>query len=158
MIKIISFIIVIYIFSYSDPGSIELDTMIRNADIIVTGKVDSIFKAGHRNVIARAIIKNKLKPNKLTDSIIYFKANRTWICDISGARIGDYSLLFLHNSKKYKKINYLSIMHSGRGKMPFLNRKNEDYVVVWTGDVIIPKQIQLFEGPDTTYNFIKAIK
>ena len=66
---------------------------------------------------------------------VRFVASSTWVCDTTSAEQGERVVLFLERTKDSK---FLSITHSGRGRMPIRDVEAKRYAVI-DSHVILPE-------------------
>jgi hypothetical protein len=164
-------------------GSITLNALTANSDIIVLGKVLRLLPIKGLNIAEVRVLK-QLKGD--SSSSIYFLNTSTWTCDITGADSGEVDVFFLaaydfSDSPKDSDVvaqsmdfeepigfkqrvrslagdKFFRVLHAGRGQMPLRNVNGVDYATVWVSDVILPKGITTIPGPDAEYSdFIRSV-
>jgi hypothetical protein len=155
-------------------GPIPIEKFIELANYIIFGKVQAVISVeGVR--VARVEVMRTLKGTPVNE--IYYLAQSTWTCDISEAEIEETALFFFANyqfspvSREFEEpigfkeqvvaltngSSFQQILHAGRGRMPLRIVAGEDYLTIWTGDVILPKHIKTIPGPEPAYDFIQSV-
>ena len=126
--------------------SISPSDLVALSDYIVVAAVTKVESAGEDLRVATATVVDRWKGDP--GPAIRFRASGTWTCDISSAKAGESSILFLTRTAGQEA---LSIAHSGRGRLPI----KEIDGTLWArprGDVQWPKEL-LQESPLNTGEF-----
>jgi len=136
-------------------AAISFDELVRGSSVIVIARIESVkprFLKPLGDQFARATVLEVWKgPSELRE--VEFLASPTWMCDISGAEVGENVVLFLElesSSRHYK------IMHAGRGRMPFRKVDGRELATIWP-DVVLPKGTHTEPGPEPEYDFIRSV-
>jgi hypothetical protein len=151
-----------------------LKQLTRVSEVIVVGKITEIRTLlGVRvaTVEVRQTLKGAPRPH------VYYIAQGTWTCDISGGSLGEEALFFFSkpwvgepfederlSNAKFAQIQkalgdspFLADAWSGRGKMTLRRMQGKDYITLWTGDVALPSEIRTIDGPEKQYSrFIRS--
>lgn len=133
-------------------ASIEFSDLVEASELIGVGEVTAVRKTIFGKRIAKAEIVESWKG---AASTIEFLASPTWICDITGASVGEKLVLFLARTKKGR--DRFEILWAGRGGMPL--RETETGVVVdfWP-EVLFPDDATTLDGPEPDFAFIRSIR
>jgi hypothetical protein len=78
---------------------------------------------------------------------VTFRATPTWTCDISDARKGEETVVFIRGGE---------LELSGRGRMPIFTREGRRLAAVWP-DVRLPPGLVTEAGPEPPYDFIRGV-
>lgn len=79
--------------------------------------------------------------------VVKFVAQATWTCDISDAKVGEETVVFIQG-------DHLAL--AGRGRMPIFSREGRQYVAIWS-DVFLPASLATVKGPEPDYDFIRGV-
>ena len=82
-----------------------------------------------------------------TNGTVTFGASATWICDISEARKGEETVVFIENGE---------LKLAGRGRMPIFVRDGRRLAAIWP-DVRLPAGLTTEAGPEPQWEFIRAV-
>jgi hypothetical protein len=86
---------------------------------------------------------------------VRYVASPTWVCDISGASVGERVVLFLGKSDDSP---FLWIAHTGRGRMPLRDVKGTPHATLWVDDVRLPPGVATIPGARPEYSFIRSVE
>jgi hypothetical protein len=167
-------------------AEIPLVDLVQYADGIFIGEVlrvvelerkvipepDDFFSWSNRPTVhvAEVDVRRTIKGDPATKRV-YYLAQSTWTCDISGAIPGERGVFFLTQSgplsgeteeflQRARELTggapVLTDAWSGRGRMPFREVDGRDFATFWT-DVLMPEGTQTIDGPDPEYGFIQSI-
>jgi hypothetical protein len=78
---------------------------------------------------------------------VTFRAAPTWTCDISDAKKGEETLVFIRSGE---------LVLAGRGRMPIFTREGRRLAAVWP-EVRLPPGVITEAGPEPQYDFILGI-
>jgi len=133
-------------------ASVSLENLVKQSDIIVVAKVESV----NRPIIGKRYAKAKVLEVWKGPAVesVEFLASRTWTCDISDAKKGETALLFL---KKGGKSRSYAIAHSGRGRLPLRPVDGKQYATFWP-DIRLPENAPTIDGPDPQWDFIRSVE
>ncbi len=160
--------------SHAKVARTSLKELSEIADVIVVGKIVEVGTLlGVR--VAKVEVQQTLKGKH--HSHLYYLAQGTWTCDISGGNVGEEALFFfskpwvgklfeseiLSNArfalvqKLLGDAPFLAVAWSGRGTMKLRKVEGKDYVTLWTGDVALPPDVPTIAGSEEKYtSFIRS--
>ena len=115
------------------PGisSMQLANMVGGSEVVVVGLVVAVADG-----VGRVEILSTLKGPPDLPSHASFRARPTWVCDISGAVLGETGLFFLERDTEGE---HYQLRHSGRGRMPVVTAGGRAWVTF--SDVVMPDEL-----------------
>ncbi|MSR64609.1 MAG: hypothetical protein EXS18_02380 [Verrucomicrobiae bacterium] len=137
---------------FAKVGGMRVEDMVRQSELIVLAKVESIEGAGGGKRYAQARVVEIWKGAQT--ETVEFLASPTWTCDISEAKKGETVVLFLCKSDKSRSYQ---IFLSGRGRMPIRTVKGKTYATLWP-EVGLPKDTPTIAGPEPKWDFIRSVE
>ena len=117
------------------PADLNLGEEVRSPVKVATARIVEVWKG-------------KAGPD------VRYIASPTWTCDISEAKVGEQVVLFLSKSKR---VPFMLIEHSGRGRMPIRDVNGKPHATIWVGDVQLPQGVATIPGPEPEYGFIRSV-
>lgn len=160
--------------SHAKVAGTSLKELTQVADVIVVGRVvevGTLFGVRVAKVEVRQTLKGKHHPH------LYYLAQRTWICDISGGNAGEEALFFFSkpwvgrwfaseapSDARLAMVQillgdapFMAVAWSGRGTMKLRKVQGKDYVTLWTDDVALPADVPTIAGSEEKYtSFIRS--
>jgi hypothetical protein len=142
--------------SYADAPMPSLESLARDADLIVVAKVESITTEpfqfpldpssnvvkGDKQVANAEVL--EVWKGSLSEKV-RFLASPTWECDVSKAFVGETVLLFLRDNSKNP---YMTIAYNGIGRLPV----EESSVLLY--NALLTKEIKnLLSLPADTFRY-----
>lgn len=141
-----------------------LAELIAAADVIVLG-ADSTIDQGRNWDVAHFKVEEVLKGAPPAE--LLYLASPTWTCDIATAKAGERSLLLLSlpepgfrfgaPPRTQKGQPVYQITWSGRGRLPITQVGGDEFLTVWTADVLLPDEMPTVPGPEPEFSFIQRV-
>lgn len=151
---------------FADAGTQKLKDMVRRSEFIVMGRVSRVELVDDVKLAEIEVVRTLKGHPGVTR--LYYWASPTWLCDVSGAEVGEEGLYFLWSLDKHlskpdrahrqflkKARNFTQgatihlLEHSGRGRFKPKYIDGEGYLYVHkNGDVIFPSSIKVAQRPD----------
>lgn len=138
--------------AFARVGSIALNELPRESEIILVAKVKSVTQPLIGRRYAKAEVVEVWKGDQ--KERVEFLASPTWTCDVSEARKGETVLLFLIKGGKSRSF---TIAHSGRGRMPLRTVNGKEFVTFWP-DIRLPKGTPTIDGPRPEWEFFRSVE
>lgn len=144
-------------------AKLALKQIVAESDIIVLAQVRAvsiekatpsshpleISRENEQHAVARVSETWKGNPSET----IKFLASPTWTCDITGAVVGEETVLFL----RLRSPELFEVVLAGRGKMPLRTVDGLQYVSLWD-QVIMPAEVPMIDGPSPHSKHIRSVK
>jgi hypothetical protein len=166
----------------------RIEELARFAEAVFIGRVEEVLEldqvrpesgdrrssaaiASLRSVpIARVRVERPLK-GVATGQVVHYLAAPTWICDISGAELGERALFLLDDTGWHQQLApatraelkrrtdsapVYSVAHAGRGRMPLRAVQASEYATFWS-EVVLPTDLPSIDGSEEEYAFIRSV-
>jgi hypothetical protein len=153
--------------AHATLAPVTLDDLARRSDAIILGHVAGVHRVyGH--LVAEVETIRVVKGPAATRSFVL--AEPTWSCDISEANARETALIFLqrpeHVTRLFHRwldvrrgpVPFYRIAASGRGRMPVERIHGREFAAVWTGDVLLPRDVATLDGPDGGFSLVRSAR
>lgn len=133
---------------------LTLAELVEKSDAIVLARVEAVRRPflglfGAKRAVARVSEVWKGTPGESVN----FRAEPSWVCDISDAREGETVVLFLEKEKGGGWV----IAHAGRGRMPVKTIEGKRHATLWTNDLRLREGTKTVDDPDSEHDFMRCL-